>query len=201
MQDIGITPPTLSQRAGDILSSIQSTGGDVLKYLEAHPELAKLGIGGAGSLMTALQARKGAQQVQQATQEQKNIASPYQKMGAEEQRAAMAGELSPQQQQALQAARAQIAQGIESRGGVGVAQAATQLEGLRQQLLQQRYDYGLKLSNIGDQIAIGAIRTGLQADQAVNQLTNSMYSNMFAIASGVSPQQIKTPNPYGAPNA
>ena len=58
---------------------------------------------------------------------------------------------------------------------------------LRQQLLQQQYDYGLKLSGIGDNIALGAIKTGLQADQYVNQLTNSFYTNMAYIASGMSP--------------
>ena len=58
---------------------------------------------------------------------------------------------------------------------------------LNQQLLQQQYDYGLKLSSIGDNIALGAIKTGLQADQYVNQLTNSFYTNMAYIASGMSP--------------
>ena len=143
-------------------------------------------------MLTAQKAKQGAQQVQQATTEQKKIASPYQALGAEAQRAAMAGELTPQGAQSLQAARAQLNQGIESRGGVGVAQAQAQLENLRQNLLQQQMDYGIKLSSIGDNIAIGAIRTGLQADQAVNQLTNSMYTNMLAIASGLSPQQART---------
>ena len=46
---------------------------------------------------------------------------------------------------------------------------------------------GLKLSGIGDNIALGAIKTGLQADQYVNQLTNNFYSNMAYIASGMSP--------------
>ena len=187
-----ITPPSLTQRAGDVLSAIKAGGSDILDYLNKHPELAKLGISGAGALLTARQAKQGAQQVQEATTQQKALASPYQKQGAEAQRAALAGELTPQGTQALQAARAQLAQGVEQRGGVGVAQAQAQLENLRQNLLQQQLDYGIKLSSIGDNIAIGAIRTGLQADQAVNQLTNSMYSNMFAIASGLSPQQIRT---------
>ena len=90
-------------------------------------------------------------------------------------------------QQSLQAMQARLAQGAESRGGVGTAQAVAQLEALRQSLLQQQMDYGLKISGIGDNIAMGAIRTGLQADQAVNQLTNSMYSNMLYLASGMYP--------------
>ena len=115
------------------------------------------------------------------------MAAPYQKAGTEMQAKAQRGELMPVGQQSLQAAQAQMAQDIQRRGGVGAQQAQQQMANLRQQLLQQQYDYGLKLSGIGDNIALGAIRTGLQADQYVNQLTNSFYSNMAYIASGMSP--------------
>jgi len=191
-------PPSLSDRAGNILKSIKEGGQDVNKFIKENPELAKIGVSGVGALLNALQARQASKQVQKSTAEQKALATPYQKQGAEFQRAALAGELSPQEAQALQSTRAQLMQGVEARGGVGVAQAQAQLENTRQALLQQKLDYGIKLSSIGDNIAIGAIRTGLQADQAVNQLTNAMYSNMFAIASGLSPQQIKTQATQGA---
>ena len=191
-------PPSLSDRAGDILKSIKEGGQDVNKFIKENPELSKLGVSGVGALLNALQARQASKQVQKSTAEQKALAAPYQKQGAEAQRAALAGELSPQEAQALQSTRAQLMQGVEARGGVGVAQAQAQLENTRQALLQQKLDYGIKLSSIGDNIAIGAIRTGLQADQAVNQLTNSMYSNMLAIASGIPPQQIRTTATSGA---
>jgi hypothetical protein len=193
-------PPSLATRAGDVLSSIKSGGKDILDYLNKNPELAKLGIAGTGSLLNARQAREAAKQVQQSTAEQKALAQPYQIKGEQLRGAAERGELTPQNYQALKAAQAQINQGVESRGGVGVAQAQYQIENLRQQLLQQQSDYGIKLSSIGDQIAIGAIRTGLQADQAVNQLTSSMYSNMLAIASGLNPQQIRTQATQGNVN-
>ena len=140
-----------------------------------------LGVLGAGTARRAQQAgRAGAQQMQQ-------LAQPYQQAGQAAQAAASRGELLPVGQQSLQAAQAQVAQDIQRRGGVGAQQAAVQIENLRQQLLQQQYDYGLKLSGIGDNIALGAIRTGMQADQYVNQLTNNFYSNMAYIASGMSP--------------
>jgi hypothetical protein len=87
----------------------------------------------------------------------------------------------------LQAAQAQVAQGIQSRGGVGAAQATAQIEQLRQQLLQQQYDYGLKLSGIGDNITMGAIKSGLEADRYVQGLSNSFYQNMAYIAAGMTP--------------
>jgi len=112
------------------------------------------------------------------------VAAPYQAKGQELQAAAQRGELTPTGQQAIAAARAQAAQGAERRGGVGAQQTEAQVQALRNQLLQQQYDYGLKLSGIGDQMALGAIRTGMQADQYANQLTSSYFNNIARIAAG-----------------
>lgn len=149
--------------------------------------LGRLGLAGGLGAMGARTARQAAAQGQAGKAEIQQLASPYQRSGAEMQQKAQRGELLPVAQQSLQAAQAQIAQDIQRRGGVGAQQAATQMANLRQQLLQQQYDYGLKLSGIGDNIALGAIKTGLQADQYVNQLTNNFYSNMAYIASGMTP--------------
>ena len=151
------------------------------------PDMVRLGLAGAGSLIGAGTARKAAEAGKAGKAELQTLATPYQQTGAQVQAQAQRGELTPAGQQSLQAMQARLAQGAESRGGVGTAQAVAQLEALRQSLLQQQMDYGLKISGIGDNIAMGAIRTGLQADQAVNQLTNSMYSNMLYLASGMYP--------------
>lgn len=140
--------------------------------------LARLGIGvlqaGGGVMAT----KRAAAQGQQAKKEQQAIATPYQARGQELVGKAERGELTPVGQQQLSAAQAQIQQGIESRGGVGAAQAATQIEAFRQQLLQGQYDLGLKISGIGDQIALGAIKTGMEADRYVNELANSYFTNI-----------------------
>jgi hypothetical protein len=86
-------------------------------------------------------------------------------------------------------AQARIAQGVESRGGVGAQQAATQLASLRNELLQNQYDYGLKLLGIADNIAIGAIKTGLEADRYVGELTNKYFSNISRTVYGSAVQQ------------
>jgi hypothetical protein len=44
---------------------------------------------------------------------------------------------------------------------------------------------GLKVSGIGDQIATGAIRTGLQSDAYVNELTSNYYANLFRDIGGL----------------
>jgi hypothetical protein len=107
-------------------------------------------------------------------------------------RAAETGELTPTGQQSLQALQARLAQGAESRGGVGTAQAAAQAEAYRQQLLAQQYNLGLQVSNIGDNIALGAIKTGLQADQALNQASTNFYTNLAAIGAGIPITQTRT---------
>jgi hypothetical protein len=144
----------------------------------------KLGVAGVTGLLGALQARKASQAGQQGAADIQKLATPYQQTGQQLQAQAQAGQLTPAGQQSLQALQAQVAQGVQARGGVGVAQAQAAVEQLRQQLLQQQYDYGLKLSGIGDNIAIGAIKTGMQADQYANQLTSTYFNNIARIAAG-----------------
>jgi len=172
---------------------------DFLKNLKefATPDMARLGLAGAGVLLGSQRTKQAAQAGQAGKAELQALAQPYQQTGTQLQAQAQRGELTPVAQQSLQAMQARLAQGAESRGGVGAAQAASQLEAMRQSLLQQQMDYGLKISGIGDNIAMGAIRTGLQADQQVNQLTNSMYSNMLYLASGMYPGAGRTTTTAG----
>ena len=146
--------------------------------------IAKLGLAGVQALLGSRAASKAAASGQAGAQQMQALATPYQQTGQQLQAQAQRGELTPQAMQSLQAAQAQAAQGVERRGGVGVAQAQAQIEQLRQQLLQSQYDYGLKLSGIGDQIALGAIKTGMQADQAANQLTSSYFNNIARTVAG-----------------
>ena len=149
--------------------------------------LTRLGLAGGLGLLGASTARKAAASGQAGAQQMQGLAAPYQKQGAELQAQAQRGELTPSAQQSLQAVQAQTAQAAQARGGVGSQQTQAQVEAYRQQLLAQQYDYGLKLSGIGDNIALGAIKTGLEADKYVQQLNNSFYTNMAYIASGMNP--------------
>jgi len=100
---------------------------------------------------------------------------------------AQRGELTPQSQQALEAAKAQLAQATATRGGVGQQQAANQIANLYSQLLDNQYKYGLNIMNIGDQIQIGAIRSGLQLDQQMQGATRNFYMNLAQMAAGSTP--------------
>ena len=155
-------------------------------------DMVRLGLAGGLGVYGATQAKKGAKQTEAAAAEQRAVGAPYQTKGQELQRAAQAGELTPTGQQSLQALQARLAQGAESRGGVGAAQVAAQTEAYRQQLLSQQYNLGLQVSNIGDQIALGAIRTGLQADQMLNQASTNFYTNLAAIGAGIPIRETRT---------
>jgi hypothetical protein len=146
--------------------------------------LARLGLAGIQTIIGAQASKKAAEQGQRGRAETQALAAPYQAKGAELQRQAQSGELTPVARQQLQAIQAQVAQSASARGGVGAQQSAARVEAIRNQLLQQQNDYGMKLTSIGDQIALGAIRTGLQADAFANQLTSSYFTNIMRTLAG-----------------
>jgi hypothetical protein len=171
------TSTTIGQKYRDLAKGLGVT----------EDQLGKLGLAGVGTLYNAYQTNKAQREAEAAKKEQQSLGAPYQTKGAELQRQAQAGELTPAGQQQLQAVQAQAAQASSSRGGVGAQQSQAQIEALRSQLLQQQYDYGLKLSGIGDQIALGAIKTGLEADRYVQSLNSSFYNNMMYMLGGMQP--------------
>jgi hypothetical protein len=149
-------------------------------------DLPRLGLGalltGGLSAQNLSRTRQAQQQAQASREELAALGRPYQQTGAELRAAAERGELTPANRQILNAARAQIQQGIANRGGVGVAQAQNQIADLTQRLIQNQFDLGLRISNIGDQYIQGAIRTGLQADQAINSANSQFYSQLASMA-------------------
>lgn len=187
---------TLAGRLGPTgeVSKAPAEGGYIDQLSKAlgisKGDLGKLGVAGVQGLLGGRQAAQAAEAGQAGKREIQAVAAPYQAKGQELQAAAQRGELTPTGQQAIAAARAQAAQGAQARGGVGAQQMEAQVQALRQQLLQQQYDYGLKLSGIGDQMALGAIRTGMQADQYANQLTATYFNNMTRTIFG-SPTETK----------
>ena len=184
---LGAVQPTEAKPDLDLL-------GKAAKALNLNEEsLKRLGIGGLQALIGGAQARQAAQAGQAGKEEMAAMAAPYRAQAQDIISKAQRGELTPVGQQQLQAVQAQAAQGAEKRGGVGAQQAMAQVEAFRQQLLQQQYDYGLKLSGIADNIMTGAIKVGMQADQYVNQLTSNYFNNIARTMYGAAPQVAGTP--------
>ena len=187
-----LTPQLQPKGDSDLLGKLKSTTG------LGEESLKKLGIGGLQALIGGYQANQARQYGQQSKEELSSMAAPYRQQGSDIIAKAQRGELTPVGQQQLQAVQAQAAQGAEKRGGVGAQQSMAQVEAFRQQLLQQQYDYGLKLSGIADNIMTGAIKTGMQADQYVNTLTSNYFSNIARTLYGTAPQAATPAAPTGA---
>jgi hypothetical protein len=198
--DLGGVPVDIRDRAAPPIDTTPSRTigerySDLAKSLGVKEDtLSRIGLAGLQVGLGARQARLAKEEAKKAKEEQQRLAAPYQTKGAELQRQAQAGELTPAGRQSLQTVQAQAAQAASARGGVGAQQTAARVEAIRGQLLQQQYDYGLKLSGIGDQILLGSIRTGLEADRYVNQLSNTYFTNVARTLAGT-PTVIQ----YGVP--
>jgi len=166
--EYGFEPVSLSERVKSTLTSPRV--------------LENITMGGLAALPGIIASRNAAKQGQRAREDMEKMATPYRQRSSELLAQAQSGELSVAEQQQLQAMQARLAQGAAGRGGPGAEQALNQLEVFRQQLLTDKYRLGLQVAGIADQIATGAIKAGLQADQYVSELTGNYFSNAMQMA-------------------
>ncbi len=176
-----ITRPEFSPNLSGPARAAQPAEKGFLESLTGGDK-ARLGLGALGGLQTALTARKARQGAQQAAQQIRDIGAPYQQRGLAEQAAAARGELTPVNQQLLDAQRARAAQAGVARGGVGIAQQQRAEEDLRNRLLAAQQDFGLKLSGIGDQYAMKAIQDGIRADAEISAMYGQYFGNLTRLA-------------------
>ena len=182
MRDFGTASRyALPQSSADLSGAVRVPQPEVAPQAEKPgffglntDQMIRLGLGAGTGLVGAQAAKQAAEQAKQAKGEISALGAPYQQAGKSMQDAALRGELTPAGQQQVAAARAQLAQGVEKRGGVGAAQAATQLAQFRQNLLDQQYNYGLKVAQIGDSYAQKAIQTGLTQDKELVALMQGL---------------------------
>ena len=180
----GVVTPDGAPGATDSGKSILDKAKAAMPGDKTTDFLTRLGLTGALGAFGASQARKAGTQTQAATQQQQAIAQPYQAQGQNLIAQAQQGTLTPASKQAYDVAKAQLAQGQANRGGVGSQQSANQLATIYQSLLDNQYNYGLKVMQIGDNIAMGAIKSGLQMDQQLNIATTNFYSQLANYVSG-----------------
>lgn len=186
----GVQDPNAPQQPQQERGYFERLGSALRTQLADPATLARLGLGlGVGGL-GALQAQRGAQATRRSRAELAAIGEPYRQQGRELIEQARRGELSPASAQAMQAAQARTAQATARSGGVGAMQGAAQLERLRAQLLQNQYQLGLNVANIGDQYLRGAIQTGMRANQQLQQATNQFYGMLTSVLAGPTGQAI-----------
>ena len=180
-------PQDLTAQAPTTPGAPKTEQQSMLEKLGLQPkDLTRMGLGalltGGLAATNISRSRQAQQQANQAQAQQQALATPYQQQGQQLVAQAQAGQLSPQSTAAYQAAQARINQGIAQRGGVGVQQASNDLANIYQSLLANQYQLGNTIMNIGDQYALGAIKTGLQANTAVNQANQNFYQALAQMA-------------------
>ena len=162
----------------------QSIGKDALAALGKPDTLGRLGLVGALGAYGAMQGKQATSQNAQAVSQKSAIAAPYQQQGQQLISAAQRGELTPANQQVIQQQRARLAQASSNMGGVGQQQIENQISTLTSQLIENQYQYGLQVLQIGDNIELGAINTQLQLDQQLNSANRSFYTSLAQLAAG-----------------
>lgn len=185
-----------------------STDKEKQSYLDkllSGDTLAKLGLSGLlgyGLTKGVAQpaAQQATQQAQQAAQQYQALAQPYRQTSQNLMQSAQTGALTPSNLQAVNTARQIAGQNIQSRGGVGVEQAANQTAQLEANLLEQQFSTGLTLAGIADSYDAQAIQTSLSANQNVvasnaafyTQLANMLAPFVFGTGQMTSPTQPRT---------
>jgi hypothetical protein len=155
-----------------------------LAGLSKPDTLGRLGITGALGAYGAYQGKQAQAQSDAAAAQKQALAQPYQQQGQQLVGAAQRGELTPANQQVIQQQRARLAQSSANMGGVGQQQIENQISSLTSQLLQNQYQYGLQVMQIGDNIALGAINTQLQLDQQLTNANKSFYTGLAQLVAG-----------------
>lgn len=163
----------------------QSTSKDIKDWLGNNSTLLTiLGLGGLGAFGASNSAKSG----QQAQELQKNLAGlaePQLAAGKTALSATQAGGLTPQNQRALDAARAQTAQ-AQSTGAVSSQQAAEAVSMTYANLLNTQLNQALTLLNSADSYLQQAYLKGYEANVTNQANTTTFYSNLAQLAARLS---------------
>ena len=175
----GITAPVDPAADPQKPSWWSKTQDSALKAIQDPSNLLKLGLGGGTLALGLSQQAAGRKQAAQTQAQYAALGAPFQQRGQEMINAAQQGVLTPQSQQAYQAAQAQMNQSVSNQGGVGAQQAAAQLGNVYNNLLNNQMTLGMSTVQIGDTYAAQGIQAGLQANQQLQTMTQNYYATMM----------------------
>lgn len=157
----------------------------------ALANLTKFGLGGLATIPLMRQQQKAAQNTQAMADEIAALGAPIRQQGTQMLSQAQAGQLTPEQQQRVQALRAQQNQALAKQGvtsGVAQQQAEANVQRLTQQFVANNITNALNMVNIGNNYARSAITQGYNANTQANQAANLFYQNLFAMMGGYAPR-------------
>ena len=159
--------------------------GDKVKNYVTDPEnILKLGGIGALGYLGLSNANKVGPQAAAQQKDLGALAQPFQQVGQEALNATTSGNLTPQNANALEAARAQIGQSMAG-GGVSAEQGAQQISSVFAGLLQDQLNQAIQLLQVANQYTQAAINAGYQTTQAGQTATANFFQNLAATAARV----------------
>lgn len=183
----------IAQQEADkgVLQRFEETVKQYPATTSALANLTKFGLGGLATIPLMRQQQRAAQNTQAMADEIAALGAPIRQQGTQMLSQAQAGQLTPEQQQRVQALRAQQNQSLARQGvtsGVAQQQAEANVQRLTQQFVANNITNALNMVNIGNNYARSAITQGYNANQQANQAANLFYQNLFAMMGGYAPR-------------
>ena len=172
------TPPSSPELDPSLRQNIKSWLSDNSTLLSI------LGLGGLAGF-GAVNSSKASGAAANLQSNLSSLATPFTSAGDTALNTTLAGGLTPQNMQVLQATQAQIAD-QQSRGAVSSQQASEAISTTFANLLQTQLNQALQLLGTADQYLQTAYLQGYQANATTATNTQNFYSNLAQLAANIS---------------
>lgn len=172
---------------------IESVADQYRQLAREYPTVARLLSTGATTLPALVQSMRARRDAERRAEELRRLGAPLREQGEALRRQALAGQLTPQQAAAQEAARARLRQTAATRGATTGTQAAMiegQLERQRAQLSETNLNNALKQLNLANAYDEAAIKAKLAADQDIADSIANIFANL---GRDITSQQRATP--------
>jgi hypothetical protein len=178
---------------------IESTAQQYRDLARQYPTVARLLSTGATTLPALIQSMRARREGERRAEEFRRLGAPLREQGEALRQQALAGQLTPQQAAAQEAARARLRQTAATRGATTGTQAAMiegQLERQRAQLSETNLNNALKQLNLANAYDEAAIKAKLASDQEITNSIANIFANLGRdITSQQNTQQPQTQRP------
>ena len=159
-----------------------------------YPTATRAATAAAMGIPGALAGRQARREAAQTRAEMERMAAPIRAQGEAQLAAGQRGELTPAQQQQLQAARAAARQDLVRRGvtsGTAAQQAENRITELAQRFAQQNIDNGIRLIEAANSRSVQAIRDAYKMNSDAATMTQNYFANLMR-AMGAMPTETTT---------
>ena len=166
-----------------------------------YPTLARTAGAAIGSIPGLVAGRRARQDAAATRAEMERMAAPIRAQGEQLLGAGQRGELTPVQQQQIEAARAATRQDLARRGvtsGTAAQQAENRITELAQRFAQQNIDAGVRLIGAANTFSAQAIRDAYKMNADAASMTQAYFTNLMRAAGALPSPVAQAPAQTGA---